>query len=92
MDLFYNYRNVLFMHLPIFKVESCGHRSAFNEKLYVFISVYVHVMCCIVCVCVAECVCVCVCVCVADCVCVLMDQEQDTAMFYLDSQRKPAAK
>lgn len=46
MDLFYN-RNVLFMHLPIFKAESCGHRSAFKENLYVFISVYVHVMYCI---------------------------------------------
>lgn len=43
MDLFYNDGNVLFMHLPIFKAEICGHRSAFNEKLYVFISVYVHV-------------------------------------------------
>lgn len=56
MDLFYNDGNVLFMHLSIFKAESCGHRSAFNEKLYVFISVYVHVMYCIMYV---QCVCVC---------------------------------
>lgn len=47
MDLFYNDGNVLFMHLPIFKAESWGHRSAFNEKLHVFISVYVHVLYCI---------------------------------------------
>lgn len=53
----------LFMHLPIFKAESCGHRSAFNEKLCVFISVYAHVMYCVVYV-QNECaVCVCVCEC-----------------------------
>lgn len=54
----------LFMHPPIFKAESCGHRSAFNEKPYVFISVYAHVMYCIMYVknvCVRACVCVCVC-------------------------------
>lgn len=42
------------MHLFIFKAESCGHRSAFNDlkkkNLYVFISVYVHVTYCIMCV------------------------------------------
>lgn len=31
MELFYSDGNVLFMHLSIFKAESCGHRSALNE-------------------------------------------------------------
>lgn len=61
--------------------ESWGHRSAFNEKLYVFISMYVHVLYCIMYV---QVVCMCVlyvCASVNECVCLLMGQEQDTANF-----------
>ena len=45
MDLFYNDGNVLFMHLPIFKAESCGHKSAFNEKT---VCIYICVCACYV--------------------------------------------
>lgn len=74
---FSNDGNVLFMHLFIFKAESCRHRSAFNEK-----RMYLYLCMCMLCT--ASCVCS-----LYGCVC-CMYVEVSEWMFWIKSKTLPS--